>query len=44
MSWAEPTPTLDSRETSWKMYELLKDILGPEYWQGPNPEGPLPIR
>ena len=26
------------------MYELLKDSLGPEYWQGPDPEGPLPIR
>ena len=25
------------------MYELLKDSLGPEHWQGPNPEGPLPI-
>jgi hypothetical protein len=21
-----------------------KDSLGPEYWQGPDPEGPLPIR
>jgi hypothetical protein len=26
------------------MYELQKDSLGPEYWQGPDPEGPLPIR
>jgi len=26
------------------MYELLKDTLGPEFWQGPDPEGPLPIR
>ena len=26
------------------MYELLKDSLEPEYWQGPDPEGPLPIR
>lgn len=26
------------------MYELLKDILGPEFWQDPDPEGLLPIR
>ena len=26
------------------MYELLKDSLGPACWQGPDPEGPLPIR
>jgi hypothetical protein len=26
------------------MYKLLTDILGPEYWQGPDPDGPLPIR
>jgi hypothetical protein len=26
------------------MYELLKDILGSEFWQGPDPEGPVPIR
>ena len=27
-----------------QMYDLLADILGPEYWQGPNPKAPLPIR
>lgn len=27
-----------------KMYDLLQDILGPEYWQGPSPSTPLPIR
>jgi hypothetical protein len=26
------------------MYKLLNDILGPEYWQGPSPTAPLPIR
>lgn len=26
------------------MYKLLTDILGPEYWQGPSPTAPLPIR
>lgn len=26
------------------MYDLLTDILGPEYWQGPSPQTPLPIR
>lgn len=26
------------------MYELLRDALGPEYWQGPSPDDPLPIR
>jgi hypothetical protein len=26
------------------MYPLLKDVLGPEFWQGPDPEGPLPVR
>jgi hypothetical protein len=26
------------------MYKLLNDILGPEYWQGPSPTTPLPIR
>ncbi len=25
-------------------YELVKDFLGPEFWQGPDPEDPLPIR
>ncbi|MEU4170404.1 hypothetical protein AB0F46_26450 [Streptomyces sp. NPDC026665] len=25
-----------------KMYALLKETLGPEYWEGPDPEGPLP--
>jgi hypothetical protein len=25
------------------MYKLLNDILGPEYWQGPDPQAPLPI-
>jgi hypothetical protein len=25
-------------------YELVKDFLGPEFWQGPDAEGPLPIR
>jgi hypothetical protein len=24
------------------MYELLKDALGPEFWQGPDPMNPLP--
>lgn len=24
------------------MYELLKDVLGPEFWQGPDPMNPLP--
>ena len=27
-----------------EMYDLLADILGPEYWQGPSPKTPLPIR
>jgi hypothetical protein len=27
-----------------RMYALLSDLLGPEYWRGPDPEGPLPIR
>jgi hypothetical protein len=27
-----------------RMYALLRDLLGPEYWLGPDPEGPLPIR
>jgi hypothetical protein len=26
------------------LYELLKNSLGPEHRQGPDPEGPLPIR
>ena len=26
------------------MYELLKDTLGPEFWQGPDPHAPLPAR
>jgi hypothetical protein len=26
------------------MYKLLNDILGAEYWQGPSPTAPLPIR
>jgi hypothetical protein len=25
-----------------RMFELLADALGPEYWQGPDPRGPLP--
>jgi hypothetical protein len=25
-----------------EMYELLKDVLGPEFWQGPDPRNPLP--
>ncbi|MFE6130049.1 hypothetical protein ACFQ6Q_17570 [Streptomyces sp. NPDC056437] len=24
------------------MYVLLKDLLGPEFWEGPDPQGPLP--
>ncbi|MFF5480872.1 hypothetical protein ACFY5C_26535 [Streptomyces sp. NPDC012935] len=24
------------------MYALLKETLGPEFWEGPDPEGPLP--
>jgi hypothetical protein len=27
-----------------RMYPLLSDLLGPEYWQGRDPEAPLPIR
>ncbi|SEN74240.1 hypothetical protein [Actinacidiphila rubida] len=27
-----------------RMYALLKDTLGPEYWEGPDPRGPLPTR
>jgi len=27
-----------------QMYDLLRDVLGPEYWQGPSPQAPLPIR
>jgi hypothetical protein len=27
-----------------RMYPLLSDLLGPEYWLGRDPEGPLPIR
>jgi hypothetical protein len=27
-----------------EMHELLRDDLGAEYWQGPPPDGPLPIR
>jgi hypothetical protein len=26
-----------------RMHPLLSDLLGPEYWQGPSPEAPLPI-
>jgi hypothetical protein len=26
------------------VYRLLKDILCAEFWQGPDPEGPLPSR
>jgi hypothetical protein len=26
------------------MHRLLKDILGPDFWQDPDPEGPLPSR
>jgi hypothetical protein len=26
------------------MYKLLNDILGPEYWLGPSPTAPLPVR
>ncbi len=26
------------------MCELLNDSVEPEYWEGPDPEGPLPIR
>jgi hypothetical protein len=26
------------------MYKLLNDILGPEFWQGPSPTAPLPVR
>jgi hypothetical protein len=26
-----------------RMYPLLRDLLGPEYWQGRDPEAPLPI-
>jgi hypothetical protein len=26
-----------------RMYPLLSDLLGPEYWQGGDPEAPLPI-
>jgi hypothetical protein len=26
------------------MYELLREDLGPEYWQGPDPEAPLPVK
>jgi hypothetical protein len=26
------------------MYKLLNDILGPEYWRGPSPTAPLPVR
>jgi hypothetical protein len=26
------------------MYGLLNSILGPEFWQGPDPQAPLPIR
>lgn len=25
-----------------KMYALLKDTLGPEFWEGPDPQRPLP--
>jgi len=27
-----------------RMYTLLKDTLGPEYWEGPDPQGPLPTQ
>lgn len=27
-----------------RMYERLNDVLGPEYWQGPSPTAPLPVR
>jgi hypothetical protein len=26
-----------------RMHALLNDILGPELWQGPDPQGPLPV-
>jgi hypothetical protein len=26
------------------VFELLKGFPGPEFWQGPDPEGPPPIR
>jgi hypothetical protein len=25
-----------------EMYEILKDVLGPEFWQGPDPRTPVP--
>ncbi|MFG2793397.1 hypothetical protein [Streptomyces sp. NPDC048419] len=25
-----------------RMYTLLKDLLGPEFWEGPDPQNPLP--
>lgn len=27
-----------------RMYVLLKDLLGPEFWEGPDPQGPLPAQ
>ncbi|MGW2780068.1 hypothetical protein ACWC3X_02245 [Streptomyces populi] len=27
-----------------RMYALLKDTLGPEFWAGPDPQGPLPTQ
>jgi hypothetical protein len=27
-----------------RMHAQLNDILGPELWQGPDPQGPLPVQ
>ena len=27
-----------------RMHALLKDTLGPEFWAGPDPQGPLPTQ
>lgn len=40
----EPSTAIMNSRLTPRVYELLKDSLGPEYWQGPDPEGPLPIR
>jgi hypothetical protein len=45
--WLPPCWETTLRPSQWPvtayfrtcMYEVLKDILGPEFWQGPDPDG-----
>jgi hypothetical protein len=40
--FSRPRPVIGYYRTC--VYELLNGFPGPEFWQGPDPEGPLPIR